>query len=53
LDGIKKRTPAPGLARPQQNDTAERRQVTVMFSDLVGSTALAVHGRSMTAARLF
>jgi class 3 adenylate cyclase len=26
---------------PQSHDTAERRQVTVMFSDLVGSTALA------------
>ena len=25
-------------------DTAERRQVTVMFSDLVGSTALCPHG---------
>src|SRR6478736_2509424 len=25
---------------PQPRDTAERRQVTVMFSDLVGSTAL-------------
>jgi class 3 adenylate cyclase len=30
---------APAGSRPQ--DTAERRQVTVMFSDLVGSTALA------------
>jgi class 3 adenylate cyclase len=29
----------PGLPKPAQ-DTAERRQVTVMFSDLVGSTAL-------------
>jgi class 3 adenylate cyclase/predicted ATPase len=29
------------LAKPPQ-DTAERRQVTVMFSDLVGSTALSV-----------
>ena len=28
------------LAAPLQVDTAERRQVTVMFSDLVGSTAL-------------
>ena len=25
---------------PKSKDTAERRQVTVMFSDLVGSTAL-------------
>ena len=30
---------APPIA-PQPHDTAERRQVTVMFSDLVGSTAL-------------
>jgi class 3 adenylate cyclase len=29
------------LAEPKAPDTAERRQVTVMFSDLVGSTALA------------
>jgi class 3 adenylate cyclase/predicted ATPase len=31
---------APALAEPKVPDTAERRQVTVMFSDLVGSTAL-------------
>jgi class 3 adenylate cyclase len=31
---------ATGAAAPQAHDTAERRQVTVMFSDLVGSTAL-------------
>ena len=31
---------APGLPRRDRQDTAERRQVTVMFSDLVGSTAL-------------
>jgi class 3 adenylate cyclase len=30
----------PSLAAPQPRDAAERRQVTVMFSDLVGSTAL-------------
>ncbi len=30
----------PELAEPRPQDTAERRQVTVMFSDLVGSTAL-------------
>src|SRR5204863_2388739 len=29
----------PSVPKPSQ-DTAERRQVTVMFSDLVGSTAL-------------
>ena len=45
LEGFKKRTPTPTTAAPasvgqQQSDTAERRQVTVMFSDLVGSTAL-------------
>jgi class 3 adenylate cyclase len=33
-------TPEPPLAQPKPQDTAERRQVTVMFSDLVGSTAL-------------
>ena len=31
--------PAP-VTEPKSQDTAERRQVTVMFSDLVGSTAL-------------
>jgi SAM domain (Sterile alpha motif) len=36
------RTPA---TEPKPQDTAERRQVTVMFSDLVGSTsALGAHG---------
>ena len=33
-------TPQPVLTEPKPQDTAERRQVTVMFSDLVGSTAL-------------
>jgi class 3 adenylate cyclase/predicted ATPase len=33
-------TPSPAPAAPKAPDTAERRQVTVMFSDLVGSTAL-------------
>ena len=28
------------VTEPKTHDTAERRQVTVMFSDLVGSTAL-------------
>ena len=32
--------PQPALTKPKPQDTAERRQVTVMFSDLVGSTAL-------------
>ena len=32
--------PAVAPAEPKPQDTAERRQVTVMFSDLVGSTAL-------------
>jgi class 3 adenylate cyclase/predicted ATPase len=32
---------APTAPEPAPKDTAERRQVTVMFSDLVGSTALA------------
>jgi class 3 adenylate cyclase len=30
----------PALSEPNPEDSAERRQVTVMFSDLVGSTAL-------------
>ena len=30
----------PAATEPKHQDTAERRQVTVMFSDLVGSTAL-------------
>jgi class 3 adenylate cyclase len=34
-------SPQPTLTEPKTQDTAERRQVTVMFSDLVGSTALA------------
>src|SRR5271166_1425935 len=35
-------TPEPAARAEQKaQDTAERRQVTVMFSDLVGSTALA------------
>ena len=33
-------SPQSALAEPKSQDTAERRQVTVMFSDLVGSTAL-------------
>ena len=33
-------SPQPALIEPKTHDTAERRQVTVMFSDLVGSTAL-------------
>jgi class 3 adenylate cyclase len=33
-------TPEPPPAQPKPQDAAERRQVTVMFSDLVGSTAL-------------
>jgi class 3 adenylate cyclase len=45
LDNVEKRTPTPATAvsapvTPQQRDSAERRQVTAMFSDLVGSTAL-------------
>ena len=33
-------SPQPAFTEPKTQDTAERRQVTVMFSDLVGSTAL-------------
>src|SRR5450631_830178 len=45
LNGVEKATPkpAPATAAPvtlQPHNAAERRQVTVMFSDLVGSTAL-------------
>ena len=46
LETIEKGTPAVGVALPAAPlplDTAERRQVTVMFSDLVGSTALSAH----------
>ena len=32
--------PQPALSEPKAQDSAERRKVTVMFSDLVGSTAL-------------
>jgi class 3 adenylate cyclase len=41
LAGAAPATPEPtALAEPKPQDTAARRQVTVMFSDLVGSTAL-------------
>jgi class 3 adenylate cyclase len=41
LAGAAPATPEPTTrAEPKPQDTAERRQVTVMFSDLVGSTAL-------------
>ena len=41
LTGAALATPEPtARAEPKPQDTAERRQVTVMFSDLVGSTAL-------------
>ena len=33
-------SPQPALTEPKPQDTAERRPVTVIFSDLVGSTAL-------------
>ncbi len=33
-------SPQPAFTEPKSQNTAERRQVTVMFSDLVGSTAL-------------
>ena len=35
--------PAVAPAQPKPQDTAERRQVTVMFSDLVGSTSLCLN----------
>jgi class 3 adenylate cyclase len=43
LEAIAERTaatPSPTPGEPKVQDTAERRQVTVMFSDLVSSTAL-------------
>ena len=40
LTGVAPTSPQPALTEPKTQDTAERRQVTVMFSDLVGSTAL-------------
>src|SRR6476660_9944416 len=40
LAGVAPTSPQPVLTEPKGQDTAERRQVTVMFSDLVGSTAL-------------
>ena len=40
LAGVAPTSPQPALTEPKSQDTAERRQVTVMFSDLVGSTAL-------------
>ena len=40
LSGAVVASPQPAFTEPKAQDTAERRQVTVMFSDLVGSTAL-------------
>jgi SAM domain (Sterile alpha motif)/Adenylate and Guanylate cyclase catalytic domain len=41
LDGVPPSQPEPvGVVGPKSHETAERRQVTVMFSDLAGSTAL-------------
>ena len=40
LAGADPASPQPALIEPKPSDSAERRQVTVMFSDLVGSTAL-------------
>jgi class 3 adenylate cyclase/tetratricopeptide (TPR) repeat protein len=40
LAGAAPISPQPALTEPKPQDTAERRQVTVMFSDLVGSTAM-------------
>jgi class 3 adenylate cyclase/predicted ATPase len=43
LHGVSPSKPEPvGVVEPKSHETAERRQVTVMFSDLVGSTALSV-----------
>src|SRR5271156_2921623 len=40
LAGAVTASPPPAFSEPKSQDAAERRQVTVMFSDLVGSTAL-------------
>src|SRR5215471_19070895 len=40
LTGTVPSSPQSVFAEPKPHDTAERRQVTVMFSDMVGSTAL-------------
>jgi class 3 adenylate cyclase len=40
LSGAVLASPQPAFTEPKPQDTAERRQVTVMFSDMVGSTAL-------------
>src|SRR6516165_10875499 len=41
LHGVAPSKPEPvGVVEPKSHEIAERRQVTVMFSDLVGSTAL-------------
>jgi hypothetical protein len=40
LASIAELTSQPAVRQAKPQDTAERRQVTVMFSDLVGSTAL-------------
>ena len=41
LAGAVPAAPQPTLAEPKPHDVAERRQLTVLFCDLVGSTALA------------
>jgi class 3 adenylate cyclase len=48
LTNVEKNEPTPAVAAatavfPQSHDAAERRQVTVMFADLVGSTALSAN----------
>jgi class 3 adenylate cyclase len=43
----------PPQPEPRSQDTAERRQVTVMFCDLVGSTALSARWTLKTSARSF
>jgi hypothetical protein len=40
LSDVAPTSPQPALTESKPQDTAERRQVTVMFSDLAGSTAL-------------
>ena len=46
-------TPQPVKSEPKPQEAAERRQVTVMFSDLVGSTALSARMTLKTYVRSF
>jgi class 3 adenylate cyclase len=51
--GIVQASPQHALRELKPQETAERRQVTVMFSDLVGSTALSARMDRETYARSY